>query len=160
MFNIRLIQKTDNKMTAHLIRTVMTEYGACGAGFSIQDPEVDAMFENYHRAGHFYFVIEQDKKIVGGAGIGPLVGSTDTKICELKKMYFFPELRGKGLGSKLLALLLQKAKESGYDKCYLETLNSMNEAQVLYQKFDFKKLSKPMGNTGHFGCDAWYLRAL
>lgn len=153
---VRPIEKHDNEQIAQIIRTVMTEYGATGTGYSIMDNEVDRMFEAYNERAK-YFVVEKDDKILGGSGVSQLIGG-DENICELKKMYFLNELRGLGFGEKLLELCLETAKELGYKKCYLETLSHMHAAQKLYEKFGFKKLDKPMGNTGHFKCNCWYVR--
>jgi putative acetyltransferase len=158
-FTIRKIVKTDNAAVADLIRKVMPEFGATKEGFAIHDAEVDDMHGTYSTKKSIYFVLEKDGKVVGGAGIAPLQGG-DKATCELRKMYFFPEARGFGLGQKLLELCLEEAKKFGFRKCYLETLERMHQAQSLYKSFGFKPLCKPMGNTGHFGCDSWYLKDL
>lgn len=159
MYTIRPIHRDDNPFMAKIIRQVMTEYGAVGEGYSIQDKEVDRMYESYANKRAAYFVITHHQLISGGAGIAPLAGGPKN-VCELKKMYFMSELRGLGLGKKLLRLCLKTAKELGYKQCYLETLDRMTEANRLYQKFGFERLRKPMGATGHFKCDAWYIRNL
>ena len=158
-YNIRTIRQNDDAFIAKIIRQTMTEYGAVGTGFSIQDKEVDAMFDTYNNDRSSYFVIERNQQILGGGGIAPLEGA-EPHICELKKMYFLPDLRGFGVGKKLLSLCLKRAKELGYTHCYLETLKRMHEANSLYQKFGFQLLDSPMGNTGHHKCDAWYLKEL
>jgi putative acetyltransferase len=71
-------------------------------------------------------------------------------------MYFLPELRGKGMGQELISTCLTAAQRHGFKIIYLETLKSMTQAQALYLKNGFKMISKPMGKTGHFGCDAWF----
>lgn len=156
---IRPIQSSDNTGLERLIKTVMPEFGADGPGFAIHDPEVSRMFETYSTAGCFYLVALQGGRLLGGAGIGPLAGG-ETDTCELKKMYFYPDGRGLGLGQSLLQRLLDKAQELGYRRCYLETLERMDRANHLYQKFGFTPLEKSLGSTGHFGCDRWYLKEL
>ena len=47
-----------------------------------------------------------------------------------------------------------------YDKCYLETLQNMIAAQKFYEKYGFKRLEKPLLETGHFACDVCYLKDL
>ena len=133
----------------------MPEFGADGPGFAIHDAEVGAMSAAYGRPGCAYFVVEMAGQVVGGAGVAPLEGG-DPKTCELRKMYFLPELRGRGMGAKMLRHCLRAAKELGYETCYLETLTGMDAAKHLYKKVGFKPLSKAMGNTGHFSCDAYY----
>ena len=76
--------------------------------------------------------------------------------CELKKMYFFPELRGIGLGKRLLIQCLQGAIELGYRLCYLETLERMWQATRLYEKMGFQKLDNALGDTGHSSCELYY----
>ena len=105
------------------------------------------------------FVVEEDGKIIGGAGVSQLENSKEN-ICELQKMYFMPEARGIGLGSKMMEMCLQKAKAFGFEKCYLETLPYMEEARKLYRKVGFKDLDAPMGDTGHYSCNLWMLKDL
>ena len=158
-FVIRPIRRKDNSQVAATIRSVMTEFGAVGEGFSIVDPEVDRMYENYQTNGSCYFVIEQEKKIVGCGGLAALVGGKKYT-CELRKMFYLPHARGRGLGKKLLHTLLDKAREFKYRECYIETLTCMEQAVGLYINCGFKEINKPMGNTGHTRCDRWFLRKL
>ena len=158
-FTIRKIRRSDNPHIAIVIREVMTEFDAVGEGYSITDPEVDEMHANYQGDKACYYVLEKDSKIVGGGGIAPLRGGSGS-VCELRKMFFLPQTRGCGLGRKLLSILLEEAGKRGFRKCYLETLKRMESAKALYERFGFKPLPKPMGNTGHCGCDLYYLRKL
>jgi putative acetyltransferase len=155
-FSIRAIVKADNPAIADIIRKVMPEFGANKAGFAIHDPEVDDMYSTYATKDAAYFVIEKDGEVLGGAGVAPLLGG-DPGVCELRKMYFLSQTRGRGLGKKLLATCLEKAKKLGFTHCYLETLERMHQAQGLYRSFGFTPLKKPLGKTGHFGCDSWYM---
>ncbi|MEK7692015.1 MAG: GNAT family N-acetyltransferase, partial [Bdellovibrionota bacterium] len=107
---------------------------------------------------HIYYVLERAGQILGGGGIGPLSGTVEPDICEIRKMYFRPELRGLGQGERLLKLLLEDARTLGYKTAYLETLKSMTRARKLYQRLGFVPLPSPLGNTGHGGCDQWYAR--
>ena len=47
-----------------------------------------------------------------------------------------------------------------YEECYIETLNNMIAANKFYKKYGFKNLNKPLGNTGHYSCDVWYIKKL
>jgi putative acetyltransferase len=152
---VRRVQEKDNVQVASIIRTVMPAFGASGPGFAIHDPEVDNIFKSYSQTKAVYFVCEANGKVVGGGGVAPLEGSDGT-ICELKKMYFLPEARGKGLGQRVLSSCLKAAKEIGFESCYLETFNTMKDAMKLYEKNGFSKINGPLGNTGHFSCDTFY----
>lgn len=156
---IREIQKTDNVAIAQVIRDVLIEHNVPKVGTAYADPSLDFMFENYLAEKSAYFVMENDGKIIGGAGIAPLENGPK-EICELQKMYFLSEARGLGLGAKLLEVCLQKAKEFEFENCYLETMPYMAKAQNLYKKAGFEYLEKPLGNTGHNACPVWMLKKL
>jgi len=156
---IRPIEPADDAALARVIRTVMTEFGADGPGFSIHDPEVDRMFDAYAGERARFFVVEQAGEVVGGAGIAPLDGADDDT-CELKKMYFLASARGRGVGRKLLDLCLESAREFGFARCYLESVDRMTAARALYSNFGFRPIDAPMGSTGHHGCDRWYVLGL
>ncbi|MFW6085391.1 MAG: GNAT family N-acetyltransferase [Gemmatimonadota bacterium] len=156
---IRPIRSDDDERIAHVIRTVMTEYDAVGPGFSITDPEVDGMSAAYSGPEAAYFVAVLGGGVVGGAGIGPLEGGPPD-VCELKKMYLLGDARGHGLGRRLLERCLDAARSAGYARCYLETLGHMAAARRLYERNGFEPLDAPMGDTGHCGCDGWYVRRL
>jgi putative acetyltransferase len=160
-FSLRPILPKHNAQVATIIRTVMTEFACVGEGYSILDPEVDDMATAYSGEGSAFFVVENldNGEVLGCGGIGPLVGG-DGLTCELKKMYFFPALRGLGFGKKMVETCLEKAKSLGYQRCYLETVDRMVQANQLYKKMGFEKISGPMGATGHCSCDAWYMRRL
>ena len=116
---------------AQVIRTVMPEFGACGPGFALNDPEVDHLSVAYAVPSAAYFVLERDGRVVGGGGIAPLAGG-DPEVCELRKMYFLGEVRGHGQGRRMLQHCLETARRLGYRRCYLETLTGMDAAQHLY----------------------------
>ncbi len=157
--SLRPIEARDDAAIAALIREVMPSFGANGAGFAINDPEVDAMSRAYSGPRAGYWVVEQGGRVVGGGGFAPLQGgAVDT--CELRKMYFLPEARGKGAGRALIERCLVIAKELGYARCYLETLTGMDAAQALYRKVGFLPLCEARGATGHHGCDRFYQREL
>ncbi|WP_257386615.1 GNAT family N-acetyltransferase [Tahibacter caeni] len=155
-FSIRPVRTADNAAVAAIIRTVMPEFGAGGPGFAIHDAEVDAMAEAYAIPRAAYFVVEADGEVLGGGGVAALAGG-DADTCELRKMYFLPALRGRGAGRALIERCLATARTFGYRRCYLETLSGMDAAQALYLKSGFRRIAGPMGGTGHFSCDKFYL---
>ena len=156
---IRPIHSDDDAAMAAIIRSVMPEFGAIGSGFAISDPEVDWMQRAYAQPRHAYFVLERDGRVLGGAGIAPLIGG-DVDICELRKMYFLPEARGIGAGAAMMTRCLAAAREAGFRQCYLETLNGMDAAMRLYERSGFQRIAGPLGATGHGGCDVFYALTL
>ncbi|HZV23418.1 MAG TPA: GNAT family N-acetyltransferase, partial [Luteimonas sp.] len=73
-FQLRPIAPGDDAAIARIIRTVMPEFGACGSGFAINDPEVDWMHRAYAAPRSAYFVVERDGVVEGGGGVAPLEG--------------------------------------------------------------------------------------
>lgn len=156
---IRALAEADNAAMAQIIRNVFIELGAPTTGTAYADPILDTLSQVYDKPGTAYFVIEHDGRIMGGAGIAPLNGSIED-ICELQKMYFLPEARGKGIGAALIQKCLDNARQFGYSQCYIETLDTMQAAQKLYAKSGFRHLNAPLGDTGHNSCQVWMLKKL
>ncbi|GAA4042893.1 GNAT family N-acetyltransferase [Flavobacterium chungnamense] len=156
---IREIQSEDNKQIANVIRQVFISDDYPKTGTAFADKQLDFMFETYDKPKAIYFVVVIDGKIVGGAGVSQLDNSEEN-ICELQKMYFLQEARGKGIGFEMIQKCLIKAKEFGYEKCYLETLPEMLPAQSLYKKVGFEYLCEPLGGTGHTSCPIWMIKSL
>lgn len=158
-FKIREIQLKDNKKIAKVIREILVEFGVPKVGTAYADKILDTLYEAYDTEKAIYYVIEKEGEIFGGAGIKQL-DNYEGNVCELQKMYFLPEARGIGMGSKMMETCLKKAKEFGFEQCYLETLPYMEEARKLYRKAGFKDLDAPMGDTGHYSCNLWMLKEL
>jgi putative acetyltransferase len=156
---IREIKTEDDAQVAEVIRAVLIEMGVPKVGTAYADKALDEMTTTYNKDNAAYFVVEDQGKIIGGAGIAPLENYKGP-ICELQKMYFLPEARGKGLGMKMMEVCLEKAKSFGFEKCYLETFPYMKDATKLYAKSGFEPLEGPLGDTGHYSCNVWMLKSL
>ena len=156
---IRPINESDNKHISVILREVLIEMDIPRIGSAYEDPEINNMYESYQSNRSIYFVVEENNKILGGAGINQLKNG-DVNICELQKMYFHKSIRGRGIGDKMIELCLNFAVESNYKKCYIETMPNMVYAQKLYIKKGFKYIDNPLGNTGHTACPIWMLKNL
>jgi putative acetyltransferase len=156
---LRLIQFVDNQQIATVIRSVLIEHDVPKVGTAYADVSLDFMFEAYSKPRSAYFVVEQNGKIIGGAGINQLENEAES-FCELQKMYFLPEARGLGLGQQMMAACLEAAISFGFKHCYLETMPNMFDAQNLYKKVGFTYIKEPMGSTGHTSCPVWMIKTL
>jgi len=156
---IRKIEQKDNAQVAALIRSVLIEYNVPKVGTAYADAALDCMFETYLADKSAYFVVEDNGTLIGGAGIAPLENGPED-VAELQKMYFLPQARGTGMGSKMMDTCLAFAKAEGFERCYLETMPYMEAAQKLYRKSGFNYLDAPMGNTGHNSCPVWMITVL
>lgn len=156
---IRPIQPDDNKAVAQLIRDVLIEHNVPKVGTAYADASLDCMYETYSVKGAAYFVVEDEGRLIGGAGIAALENGPKG-ICELQKMYFLPETRGRGIGARMMDTCLEAAVDFGYSQCYLETMPYMEAAQRLYKRSGFAYLDAPLGDTGHTSCPVWMIKSL
>ncbi|MDE1514308.1 MULTISPECIES: GNAT family N-acetyltransferase [Vibrio] len=142
-----------------IIQTVGAEFGAIGEGFGPSDAEVLAMSQHYHvQKRSAYFVALLNGIVVGGGGIAAF--AQDTNVCELKKLFLLPTVRGQGVGRALSEHCLNFAKQQNYAACYLDTLSCMTQAIRLYQQLGFEHLSQPLVGSVHNGCDVWMFKSL
>lgn len=157
---LRTIRKDDNAALAAIIRKTLEEFGANRPGTVYYDPTTDALFELFQNTpGSVYYVAEKQGELLGGGGIFPSPG-LPAETCELVKMYLLPHARGIGLGKKIILACIDFAKNSGYQNIYIESMPELKQALNTYEKFGFTYLDKPLGETGHFGCDLWMLKSL
>ncbi|TXN35439.1 GNAT family N-acetyltransferase [Flagellimonas hymeniacidonis] len=156
---IREITPDDNAQVAQVVRKVLLEMGVPKIGTAYADKALDDMYGAYNTAKATYFVVEDNGQIIGCAGIAQL-DNYEGNVCELQKMYLLEETRGRGLGSKMITVCLEKAKSYGFEQCYLETMPYMKAAQKLYKKNGFEYIDAPMGDTGHYSCPVWMLKKL
>lgn len=156
---IREVEEKDNKALAAIIRKSLEDFNAHKPGTVYFDASTDTMSENFKIANSCYFVLEENGHLAGGCGFFPTEGlPPDT--CELVKMYLSSTFRRKGYGQLLLDKVIAAAKEKGFSKVYIETLPELKNAIELYKKYGFHFLEKPLGNSGHTGCDIWMLKEI
>lgn len=157
---IRPIAPGDAAALARVIRDTLAEHGAAKPGTAYFDASTDhlpALFAATPRSA--YFVAEQAGAVLGGGGIFPTPGlPPDT--AELVKLYLLPPARGRGVGKALLNNCLAAARAAGYVRVYLETMPELTQALPLYEQLGFTYLTQPLGDSGHFGCQLWMIRAV
>ena len=154
---LRPITPADNIAIAKVIRDSLMEFGAARPGTVYYDESTDRLSEVFDIDHGIYFIAERDGILLGGAGIYPTDGLGDDT-CELVKMYLLPEARGIGIGKLLMQQCIDFAIQVGYKRIYLETLPELTLAIGLYEAVGFRRLSAPLGASGHFGCDIWMMR--
>ena len=112
-WKIRLVRQSDNHVLARVLREVLIEMNVPKQGTAFADPELDAIYDTYLAEKANYWVVCLGNHIKGGAGIAPLHDGP-SGYCELQKMYFLPEARGKGLGNQLMQQCLTQARSYFY----------------------------------------------
>jgi putative acetyltransferase len=154
---IREIEKKDDDALYEVIRSVMTAYGADPKTTVLGEESIKHMSSCYTAPDAVYYVVEENGVLAGGCGIRHLDGHPGS-VCELQRMFLHPWARGKGYGSALMRLCLEKAAEFGYKQVYLESFSNMTDAIRLYEKTGFVRIPEPMGATGHSGCNVFMVK--
>lgn len=63
----------------------------------------------------------------------------EEQVAELKRMFIKGPHRNKGLGKELLRRAIGLSTELGYNKIRLDTLDTMQPAMAVYEKFGFRE---------------------
>ncbi|MHA7056089.1 bifunctional helix-turn-helix transcriptional regulator/GNAT family N-acetyltransferase [Aquimarina sp. M1] len=110
--------------------------------FEMEDADRNALNdpENYilKNGGEILVAVENDTVL----GVCALVKIQDEKYdYELAKMAVSPKAQGKGIGTLLGESIINKAKELGAKRIYLESNTILTSALSLYEKLGFQKIS-------------------
>ena len=63
-------------------------------------------------------------------------------ICEMKRLYLRPQFRGKGVGLALVTAVIAEARQIGYARMRLDTVEPvMKDAVVMYRRFGFREIA-------------------
>ena len=73
---------------------------------------------------------------VGCVALRPL----ENQICEMKRLFVVPEHRGHDIGRILACTVIDEARDMGYLKMRLDTIESMKTARRLYLSLKFRKI--------------------
>src|SRR5256714_675733 len=130
---IRPATNADCERVINLVSTVLAEFQLPFDPDS-KDADLKDIECSYLAAGGMFELIEDAHgKLLGTYGLFPL----DDKQCELRKMYFLPEIRGLGLGKQVLDRAIEHARRLGFSAIVLETISVLKRAIYLYTRFGF-----------------------
>jgi putative acetyltransferase len=126
-----------NAADAPAIRAIVVDtlaeygFGVESEGTDADLADVPASYQD--RGGIFRVVVDDAGVVVGCGGLYPLAGG----VVELRKMYFRPSIRGRGMGRVLLDDLIAEARERKFDRIELETASNLAAAIALYERAGF-----------------------
>lgn len=155
--NIRKVQPSDNQQLATIIRSCFYDFDVPTEGTVFEDPTTDQLYELFNIENAALFVAEVEGKLCGCCGVFPTEGLPED-YAELVKFYIHNDYRGIGLGKKLMESSLEFAKNTGFKSIYIESLPEFSTAVSIYEKQGFSYLEKPLGNSGHTGCNLWMIK--
>src|SRR6266852_4147868 len=66
----------------------------------------------------------------------------EPEICEMKRLYLRPNFRGKGIGRALARTIIDEARDIGYARMRLDTVEPiMKDAVAIYRMLGFKEIA-------------------
>lgn len=122
-------------------RELFLEY-AQSLGFSLCfqnfDKELAGLPGDYAPPRGRLLLAEFEGQLAGCAALHPL----QSEICEMKRLYLRPHFRGKGLGRVLTERIIVEAREIGYKRMRLDTVEPvMKDAVAMYRRLGFREIA-------------------
>ena len=131
-------RKGDEAAVQALVASVLNEYRLAPDPVATDADLADLKASYLDRGGVFRVLVTGDGTIVGCGGLYPLADRN----FEIRKMYFVPQVRGRGHGRRLLEDLIEGARQRGCKRVVLETASVLKEAIALYRSFGFKPFAR------------------
>ena len=100
------------------------------------DKELSDFPSMYGPPNGLFLLAWHRRKLAGGVGLRML----EHKVCEMKRLFVYDQLKRRGVGCSLCDALVQEAKNMGYEKMRLDTLGRMKAAMRLYESLGFKEI--------------------
>ena len=129
--------------TAHIAHAheLFLEY-AQSLGFSLCfqnfDKELAGLPGDYAPPEGRLLLADYDGQLAGCIALHKL----ERDICEMKRLYLRPPFRGKGLGRILAERIIVEARQIGYQRMRLDTVEPiMKDAVAMYRKLGFKEVA-------------------
>ncbi len=82
------------------------------------------------------FIATADDAVAGCVAMRKI----DADRCEMKRMFIYPEFRGRGIGRTLGEAIIEAGRHAGYRIMLLDTSIRQTEALTLYQSLGFEKI--------------------
>ena len=156
MCALQIIQASSAAQIAQA-RELFLEY-AKSLGFSLCfqnfDQELAGLPGDYAPPEGRLLLAEYEGQLAGCVALHKL----EPGICEMKRLYLRPQFRGKGLGRKLAEHLIGEARQMGYRRMRLDTVEPvMKDAVGMYRRLGFKEIApyrkNPMAGTLYMEVD-------
>ena len=140
MTELHVIQ-VKTQIDINAVREIFLEYldfveHYLGQDLSFQGTEKE--FADFPQTYDALFLGQLNGEPVAACGLKPF----EPGICELKRLYCRPQARGHGLGLKLSAAVVKKARSLGYKHIYLDTDYGLTHANAVYEALGFQDIEK------------------
>lgn len=121
------------------IRELFMEYAASldfDLDFQDFEDELEGLPGDYEPPGGRILLAIHGEELAGCVALREI----NEEVCEMKRLYVRPGFRGMGIGRELSIRVIDKARESGYERMRLDTVSSMREANSLYHSLGFEEI--------------------
>ncbi|MHB8216168.1 MAG: GNAT family N-acetyltransferase [Candidatus Sulfotelmatobacter sp.] len=138
--SLSVLQAESSAHIAHA-RELFLEY-AQSLGFSLCfqnfDKELARLPGDYAPPEGRLLLADYDGQLAGCIALHKL----EPGVCEMKRLYLRPPFRGKGLGRILAERIIAEARQIGYQRMRLDTVEPiMKDAVAMYRKLGFKEVA-------------------
>ena len=86
--------------------------------------------------GGAFIVLRADDRAVAAGGLKRI----GAEVCEIKRMYVVPALRGRGVARRMLGFLEDEARRRGYRLVRLDTGEHQHDARHLYESTGYVEI--------------------
>jgi putative acetyltransferase len=126
-------------------RELFLEY-AQSLGFSLSfqnfDKELAELPGDYAPPAGRLLLAEYDGHFAGCVALHKLDSGAGSEVCEMKRLYLRTQFRGKGLGRALANRIIAEAREIGYQRMRLDTVEPvMKDAVAMYRRLGFREIA-------------------
>lgn len=134
------IESAESLESLRTVRELFVEYSEslevdlCFQGFA---EELATLPGDYAQPAGRLMLALDGQQAMGCGALRPI----EEGVCEMKRLYVRPALRGAGVGGALIDALIKAAREIGYQRMWLDTLPSMATAIAIYRRLGFKNIS-------------------
>ena len=136
---------------AGAIQRIYAHHVRHGAGTFEEEPPDRAEIESRMRTGH-WVVAEADGRLLGYAYYGPYRPRSGYRYTVEDSVYVRPDAVGRGVGSRLLAALVEHAGAAGYRQLVAAVGSSDNTASIaLHERHGFVRVGLLPGVGLKFG---------
>jgi len=138
---IQAITPEQIQVAAELFREYQSylDVDLCFQGF---EQELATLPGKYAEPSGAILLAEHEGEIAGCVAVRQLKDD----VCEMKRLYVKNDYRGLSAGRLLAEAIIEKAKQLGYKKMQLDTLQRLDRAIGLYEKLGFKEIKPYYAN--------------
>ena len=126
-----------------LTRDIFQEYAQeLGVDLCFQqfDQELASLPGDYAAPRGTLLLAEVDGAVAGWCALRPFDASDYPNAAEMRRLYVRKAFRGFGLGRQLAEAALDAARQAGYARVLLDTLDDMEAARALYEELGFEPI--------------------